>query len=131
MPRLSTEINGFINWSWTGYEIRNFINSFDKPFTGASSFIEGKKYKLTDASLIKSKIEFHPFQYGIIVRTNEDYVFVAVKNKLLKVKLQSKVLFSNKNLLGKRIFTPIKFLEKSLLSKPVHQPNKIKIISKI
>ena len=81
--------------------------------------------------MIKSKIEFHPFQYGIIVRTSKDYVFVAVKNKLLKVKLQSKVLFSNKNLLGKRIFTPIKFLEKSLLSKPVHQPNKIKIISKI
>ena len=117
MPRLSTEINGFINWSWTGYEIRNFINSFDKPFTGASSFIEGKKYKLTDASLIKSKIEFHPFQYGIIVRTNEDYVFVAVKNKLLKVKLQSKVLFSNKktylqkNLYAYKIFRKITFIK--------------------
>ena len=55
------------------------------------------------------------------------YKFIAVKGGLIKAKIK---LVSKKNLslIGKRIFTPQKYLEKALISRVMHKPNKIKLI---
>ena len=36
-PKLSTEVNGYINWSWSAKEIVAFCNAFVKPFDGEKS----------------------------------------------------------------------------------------------
>ena len=68
MPRLNTKIHGFIDWNWKAKHIVDFVNAFDEPYQGASTFIKGKKYLLKNAKLLKHKINFHPFQSGIIFK---------------------------------------------------------------
>ena len=42
-PRLSTEMHGFIDWTWPLQDIELFICAFDDPYKGASTFINGRR----------------------------------------------------------------------------------------
>ena len=42
MPRLDTQIHGFIDWNWTAKHIVDFINAFGSPYQGATTFIKKK-----------------------------------------------------------------------------------------
>ena len=43
-PSLNTLKNGFIDWNMESYDLYNFINAFDDPHNGASTFINKKGF---------------------------------------------------------------------------------------
>ncbi len=77
LPRLNTQQQGWVNWSWCANEIRAFIQAFDKPYSGARSAIEGHWVSLHDPGYIPSKM-WHPYQSGIIIgRHGDDWLIIA------------------------------------------------------
>ena len=85
-PRLSNEVNGFINWSWSAEEIVAFCNAFDKPFAGASTFIKGSKVNFSNVEIAYEDYSFHPFQAGLIYRVRGSDLFVAARQGGICVK---------------------------------------------
>jgi len=120
-PRLKTEINGYINWEWTGEEIEKFCNAFDDPYAGARTFLNGSLVRIKKVSHMQlSESNYHPFCNGLILRKNEEGVFVAVVDGIIKIsgllggENDSIGIFSE----GDRFNTPIKFLEESMQYRP-------------
>jgi methionyl-tRNA formyltransferase len=123
-PSLHTKTHGLINWSWTGENIYNFINAFSDPYPGASTFVNGKKVFLKDVELIPEQEKYHPFTSGIVVRQNEQGLFVATVGNLLLLKKvfdeEGKDLVS-KIQLGDRLHTPSFALDEALGFKAVYR----------
>lgn len=109
-PRLDTKINGWINWFNSSNEIYNFINAFDDPYQGASTFVGKTKVKIKEVHLHGGEVSGHSFSSGLIIRKSDQWIVVATTdNNCLIVE---KVLNSkDKNILktlkeGDRFFTP-------------------------
>jgi len=126
MPRLSTKAHGYINWSWSGEEIYNFIRSFDFPFGGARTYLNGKEVIIGKVKLIKKRFKFHPFQSGIIFRKEKDFYLIACKGYSIKTNYikNSKGKIVKDRLLGKRLYTPYSVLDKSMTSVSIQSPSK-------
>lgn len=113
-PFLNTKMNGIIDWSWSGKDIYLFINAFDDPYVGASTFLNEKKVFLKNCRIIKSQEQYHPFTSGLIIRKDMNRIFVATKGGILSI---GKVLdeegndIKNSINLGDRLYTPIKDIE--------------------
>jgi methionyl-tRNA formyltransferase len=103
-PRLNSDVDGLINWSWTAVEIIDFIIGFSKPFNGAFSFLSGTKVRIFNAKKIKLKEKFHPFQNGIIFRLHKNFFYVAVGKYALKISVSDMIGLNKKTTyyLGKR-----------------------------
>ncbi len=114
MPRLSTADQGYINWAWQGIDILKFIDAFDEPYPGASTFLDAKKVRLLGCELSSTTDKFHPFQTGLIFRRHEGIIYVATNSGTLSV---SNILFEDGSdaypsaSLGRRLHTPIGILE--------------------
>ncbi|MBD1140963.1 hypothetical protein IDH20_02220 [Pelagibacterales bacterium SAG-MED39] len=128
MPRLDSKIHGYINWSWEAKDIYDFVRAFDKPFPGARTFLNGKEVIIKNLKLVKKKLNFHPFQNGIIFKKDKNYYYIASKNYCLRTndirlingrKIESKIL-------GKRLYTPYSILDKSFKTVSIHSPEKLK-----
>lgn len=117
-PRLNTKINGFINWDLQSYDLINFINSFDEPYEGASTFLNrgnfGTLY-IKSAHLHGGEVPNHPFMSGIITRHDKKWLVVSTKNRhslLIEKIINSKGENIINNLkVGDRFHTPCKFLD--------------------
>ena len=116
-PRLDTKINGWIDWFNSSNEIFNFINAFDEPYPGASTFVGKNKVRLKQVHLHGGEINGHSFSTGIIIRKNKDWIIVSTTdNNCLIIE---KVLNSmNQNIIktlreGDRFFTPVSQLVSS------------------
>ena len=127
MPRIDTNTHSYINWQWNKEDILSFIRAFDKPFNGARTFLNKKKCILTNAKIIKSSVKFHPYQSGIIIREDKKFFFIAVNKGILKANIYFLSSPKPKTIIGKRLHTPINFLESSLRSSVSHKPNSIVI----
>ena len=119
-PRLNTEIDGLINWEMDSYDLYNFINAFDEPYKGASTYIDNRKFGrlfIKKAHLHAGDSSNHPFMQGIISRHDGEWIVVSTKGKYML--LIEKVLDKNsKNILsqlkpGDRFFTTVNDLKKS------------------
>ncbi len=128
-PRLNTLRHGFIDWSWSLKNIECFINAFDEPYVGASTFILGKRVFLKDCYADYNDGPFHPFQTGFIYRKGENTLFVAANEGTLIV---NKVLDENGNdiikemKVGERFFTGMEHLESAKQFKAVYTPSGLK-----
>jgi methionyl-tRNA formyltransferase len=116
-PRLSTEINGYIDWGWHALDIYRFVCAFDDPYKGASTFLNEKKVFLKDCVLERTQEIFHPFQAGLIYRKSESAVFVALHGGA--VRIGSIVDANGENMMkvasiGDRFVTPHEVLEGAL-----------------
>ena len=115
-PRLNTIKHGFIDWDWSAQDIKLFCSAFDKPFKGASTFLDGNRFFFMDAELTDSDTYFHPFQSGLVYRLDNDYIFIATIEGGIKVKLQciedskGKLVKDIRVRLGDRFVTPIDIL---------------------
>ena len=124
-PRLYTPLHGYINWSWDLNSILSFINAFESPYQGASTFINGKKVFIKNCSIITSN-DFHPFQNGIIYRKSASKLFVSTDKGTLVV---GKVFLENGQSAfkiikaGDRLHTPNIYLDKALSSRAVIKPD--------
>jgi methionyl-tRNA formyltransferase len=119
-PRLNTEIDGLINWDMCSYDLINFINAFDEPYKGASTFLNngnfGKLY-LKKVHLHGGDSSNHPCMSGIVSRHDKNWIVVSTRSKhmlLIEEVLDKKGNNIIKNIKeGDRFFTPYKELEKS------------------
>ncbi len=116
-PFLSTARQGFINWSWSGRDIYLFINAFDNPYSGASTYLNGHRVFLKNSRLLSPQEGYHPFTSGVVVRKNKDGIFIATCGNLLMVRtvLNAKGKdWMNSVVLGDRFFTPSSVLDKAM-----------------
>ena len=119
-PRLNTENDGLINWDMDSYDLFNFINAFDEPYKGASTFLNngnfGKLY-LKKVHLHGGDSSNHPYMSGIVSRHDKNWIVVSTKSKHML--LIEEVLDKRGNNVikdikaGDRFYTPYKELEKS------------------
>jgi RimJ/RimL family protein N-acetyltransferase/methionyl-tRNA formyltransferase len=86
-PRLITEENGWIDWSWSGRQIASFCGAFSAPYRGASTKLNDRRIYLKQVQFIveTSHQDFHPFCSGLIVRCMDYAFFVSVVGGLLQV----------------------------------------------
>ena len=136
-PRLNTNINGFINWDMDSYEIYNFINAFDDPFSGASTFLNNGKFgklKIKSVHIHGGDSSNHPFMSGLVTRHDEKWLVVSTRNKhslLIENVIDSK----GRNVLdqikvGDRFFTPSKYLDISKSRRVIYNAKGLKISNK-
>ena len=126
-PRLNTVKDGLIDWNLDSYDLFNFINAFDEPFKGASTFLNkgnlGKLY-IRKVHLHGGDTPNHPFMSGIISRHDKDWIVVSTRSKhmlLIEEVLNEKGVNILSNLkVGDRFFTPYKELEKSKMKRTIY-----------
>lgn len=114
-PRLTTDIHGYIDWSWKTEDIERFICAFDDHYQGTMTLLNREIVRLKKCFSFYEDGSFHPFQSGLIYRKNRQRIFVASTNGSLIIE---EVINNNQNIinrlkLGDRFYTPIKYLEKA------------------
>ena len=132
-PRLNTEIDGLINWDMNSYDLFNFINAFDDPYKGASTFLNngnfGKLY-IKKVHLHGGDSSNHPYMSGIVSRHDNNWIVVSTNSKymlLVEEVLDKKGNNIIKNInLGDRFYTPNKELEKSKSIKKLYNSKGLK-----
>ena len=77
-PRLSSEINSWVDWGLNPVSLERFICAFDDPYPGAKTYINGKLVYVKKVALNFEDGQFHPFQSGLVYRTGKDWICVAV-----------------------------------------------------
>jgi methionyl-tRNA formyltransferase len=113
-PRLNSETDGLINWDMDSYDLFNFINAFDDPYCGASTYLNNGKF----GKLFFKKVHLHggdssnhPFMSGIVSRHDNDWIVVSTKSKHMllveEVLNRNGTNILNKIKVGDRFFTPI------------------------
>jgi methionyl-tRNA formyltransferase len=107
-PRLSSDINGWVDWSLNGYEIERLICAFDEPYSGAQTYIGGKKVHLKKVSVCGGDPSTHSFQAGLIYRKGSGFICVAAKkiNLLIELVVVDGLNILDQLSLGDRFFTP-------------------------
>lgn len=121
-PRLSTQIHGWIDWSWGADDIVSFIRAFDRPYAGAKTFLRGAVVSLAGA-LRGTFRAHHPFQEGLIFRADQDGVHVAVRDgslTLTELRLSDPDRPARP---GDRFMTPRWLLEKALAARVSYSPD--------
>jgi len=119
-PRINTETDGLIDWSMNSYDLYNFINAFDEPYKGASTYLNngnyGKLY-LKSVHLHGGDSSNHPYMSGIVSRHDKKWIVVSTKSKhmLLIEKIINKKgeNIINKIKRGDRFFSPINEINNS------------------
>lgn len=129
-PRLNTDAHGAINWDWEVDAILRFVDAFDDPHPGASTFWSEKKIRLKGAALGTRDANLHPFQAGLVIGVSEKGVHVAARGGSIFVR--DACDFEGRRLndsipLGARFFTPPEALRDSLVAKVVHRADGIAI----
>ncbi len=125
-PKISSFVNGYINWSWHDSEIEKFIRAFSTPFPGARTFIGENEVIIKSSYLESNDGSFHPFQYGLVYRKYEDRLYVAAMGGSIIVD----EIYDNKNSeilskirAGDRFFTPQKYIDQAMSSRIFFDPN--------
>lgn len=127
-PRLNTDLNGWIDWNLKSYQIERFINAFDDPYPGASTFLRNKRVRLKKTYLSSSDTGNHPFMSGLILRHDKKWVVVSANDQ--NVLLVEEILDDKGNNIlsklkvGDRFFTPEKKLEDSKKFRIYYSANK-------
>ena len=132
-PRLNTETDGLINWDMDSYDLFNFINAFDEPYRGASTFLDngnfGKLY-LKKVHLHGGDSSNHPYMSGIVSRHDTNWIVVSTKSKHML--LIEEILDNNgKNIIkdikaGDRFYTPYEEIEKSRKTRTIFNSKGLK-----
>lgn len=119
-PRLSTDLQGYIDWCWPGSDIERFILAFSNPYDGASTFIGEQRVHLLDAKFSPTDTRWHPFMHGLIIYMGESVFHVAVDGGRLVVPADA--ISGALPRLGDRFHTPPPMLERARAYRPVYTP---------
>lgn len=80
VPRLSTDIHGWIDWSWEPRNLVSFAIAFDEPYKGARTLWGKTPVRLRKLQLHCGEVGLHPFQSGLVMRTNGRWLLVALSD---------------------------------------------------
>ncbi len=136
-PRLNTETDGLINWDMDAYDLFNFINAFDEPYKGASTFLNngnfGKLY-LKKVHLHGGDSSNHPFMSGIVSRHDKNWIVVSTKSKHM-ILIEEVLDIKGNNIIkkikvGDRFYTPYKELENSKKNRAIFNSKGLKNLKK-
>ena len=117
-PRLETETSGFIDWNMNSYDLINFIDAFDDPYKGASTYLNngnfGKLY-IKKAQLHGGDSSNHPSMTGIVSRHDKNWIVVCTKSKHMLI-IEEINNSKGKNIIhlikaGDRFYTPSSKIE--------------------
>ena len=98
MPRLKTNINGWIDWSLNVYELDRFICAFDNPYPGAQTMLHGKKVNFFNVEMSCADPSKHTFERGMVLRKFKDKIVISVNGGSLYV---GKILLNGKDIFHK------------------------------
>lgn len=101
-PRLNSDRDGRINWSWDAKDIISFVRAFSKPYNGAFTFIGKSKINIFNAEIYSTKKKFHPYQNGIVFRKDKKYIYVSNQKGSIKIKIKDIHFAKNTKFLGKK-----------------------------
>jgi len=119
-PRLNTQINSWINWSWDCVYVKRFCDGFDSPYPGARTFLGDNIVVLKNTTCEETDI--HPYCAGLIIGrkdTSNRFKIACYRGVL------SADLFLNstqgelpllKARLGQRLITPYEKIRSSMQS---------------
>lgn len=98
-----SNINGEIDWGWTGNEIEKFIRAFSNPYKGAFTFIENSKRKIFIKKITFVKSVSHPYLIGKIFQYNakSNTIKICVIDGFISINLEDVKINKNKNFLHK------------------------------
>lgn len=120
LPRFYTDLMGAINWSWSGENIKLFIQGCSIPYSGAFCFIKYKgrklKIKIFNSKFIKTFNKYHEWFIGKIFYEDDKIIKVIVNDGYLNIEKKN-ISFPNKTnfkLEGKTLFNETSNLNKSL-----------------
>ena len=111
--RLSSKINGWIDWSMNIDDLDRFIRAYGDPYGGANTFLSNAKIKIEDVEKSKNEPARHPEEIGSVLRKFEDYIVVSVSGGSLYIK---KILKKKKNIInsikpGDKFYTKLNYLD--------------------
>ena len=111
--RLSSDINGWIDWSYKVDDLDRFIRSFGEPYKGAKTFINDKQVNIKFTEKSKQDAARHPDEIGRVIRKFEKYVIVSVNKGSLYIK---ELFWKNQNIIdkiksGDKFYTKMKYLD--------------------
>ena len=119
-PRLKTRYNGWIDWNLDSHELLYFINSFDDPFEGASTFINNrviKKAYIKKVQIHGGEQPNHPYMTGLVLKKYPSWIVVATVDKyclIIEEILDEKGNnIINKIKVGDRFFSKKEILDKA------------------
>jgi len=124
-PRLHTDTHGYVDWSWKVTDLERFVCAFDEPYSGASTFVEGKRVHLRKACVDHNDGSFHPFQSGIVYRKRCGALFVAAVGGTLiigEVRDNTGRDVIEQIRLGNKFYTPQEYLDKARSYRAVYTP---------
>tara|TARA_Y100000590_G_scaffold86212_1_gene96543 strand:+ start:18585 stop:19595 length:1011 start_codon:yes stop_codon:yes gene_type:complete len=132
-PRLNTKINGLIDWNLNSYDLINFINTFEDPYNGASTYLNNGNHGrlfIKKCQLHGGEAPNHPFMAGIVTRHDKDWIVVSTSGKHTLL-VQEVLNQKGKNILsqikpGDRFFTPAVELEKAKNKRIIYSSKGIK-----
>jgi len=119
-PRLNSIENGFIDWALQPYDLINFINSFDDPYPGASTYLNTGKFGklfIKKAQLHGGDSSNHPYMTGIVSRHDKNWIVVSTVGKHMLL-IEKIINEDGKNIImqikpGDRFYTPSNKIENS------------------
>ena len=122
LPRLNTEKNGIIDWSWNIYQIERFIRAFSYPYPGSRTFVNSKIVIITKSKIKKIKKNIHPYLYGRVINITDNYYDVLCnggiislqKNKNLKLKTTDILYSPNRELIKSKKILKIKNFKQNI-----------------
>jgi methionyl-tRNA formyltransferase len=128
-PRLSTDQNGFVDWSWNLGDLEQFICAFDDPYAGAQTFVNDRKVRVKECFSIRSDGAFHPFQTGIVYRISAGALFIAAGQGSLVIARVTDDAGSDlvgSIRIGDRFHTPWEHLDAARRFRAVYTPSGLK-----
>lgn len=78
-PRLRADVHGLMDWSWAAPELERFICAFDEPYAGARCRWRGQEIVVREAWAQAMEGRTHPFQWGLVMRNNGQWLTVAAQ----------------------------------------------------
>ena len=125
-PRLDSLKDNWIDWSLESYDLINFINAFDEPYIGASTYLNRGNFGrlfIKSSQLHGGDSSNHPFMSGIVSRHDKDWILVSTKSKHMLI-VEKVLNEKGQNIIdqikvGDRFFTPFNHLEESKSKKTV------------
>ena len=118
LPRLYTEVNGAINFDWTNTDIEKFVRAFSYPYTGAFTYVKGKKVSVLECDVEKSNIKFHPFTNGRVNKIFSDGTVRIITTggyiRIKKIRYKNQILNPSKVIkINDVLYTPRAVLDNS------------------
>jgi methionyl-tRNA formyltransferase len=126
LPRLNSERQGYIDWTWHGDTIERFILAFSTPYPGAKTLLRGQEVHVFDGHFLENARPQHPFFGGLVVRSHNDRLHVIVNGGQLEIKLADTRGMQGVAV-GDRLHTPRTLLDDALALRPVYTAAGLKV----